>query len=453
MKRPLLYKCLSLAALILLLLVPISMIDGVIEDRQQTHQQVLHEIAQSSTFSQKVSGPILVLPYRKKVLQWKVEAQTNARVQEEVWQAGVHYLLPEKFDLNANLTTEVRSRGIYEALLYHADATLSGHFQVPSNFGVQGDDETTRFSDPYIALAIEDIRGIENALTIEVNGKAITMAPSANVSKLGEGVHAMLERLDISKKTRMDFSLALRLQGTESLSITPVGKETRVQLVSDWPHPSFMGNQLPASRSVGAEGFSATWNTSYFSSNIVESFDRCMAGECNAFGSKAFGVSLIDPVDRYVKSDRAIKYALLFIALTFGSFVLFEVLKRLVVHPVQYALVGLSLAFFYLLLVSLSEHISFGLSYTISAAACILLIGFYLSYVLASVYRALGFTAGLTALYGFLYALLCAEDYALLMGAILLFSVLGLFMFLTRHIDWYSVGQKPLDRTSDSACQ
>ncbi|BFM10493.1 cell envelope integrity protein CreD [Simiduia litorea] len=439
MKRPLLYKCLSLAALMLLLLIPISMIDGVIEDRQQTHRQVLQEIAQSSTYRQKISGPVLVLPYSKKILQWKVEAQTNARVQEEVWQPGVHYVLPEKFDLSASLSTEVRARGIYEALLYHADALLTGHFDVPRHYGLDGDTDTLRFAEPYIALAIEDIRGIENALKININGTDIAMAPSTRVSKLGEGVHAVLPKLAINKQSRIDFSLALLLQGTDSLSVTPVGRETRVKLTSDWPHPSFMGNQLPANRTIAADGFTATWNTSYFSSNIVESFDRCMVGECGLFSAKAFGVSLIDPVDRYVKSDRAIKYALLFIALTFASFVLFEVLKRLVVHPVQYALVGLSLAFFYLLLVSLSEHISFGLSYFVSATACISLIGFYLSYVLGSIHRALGFTAGLSILYGFLYGLLSAEDYALLMGAILLFSVLGLFMVLTRHIDWYAV--------------
>ena len=152
-------------------------------------------------------------------------------------------------------------------------------------------------------------------------------------------------------------------------------------------------------------------------------------------------MGLIDPVNQYVKSDRAIKYALLFVALTFAGFFLFEVLKRLVIHPVQYGLVGLALAFFYLLLVSLSEHIAFATAYLISSSACILLIGFYVTYVLQSVIRGAIFSGLLASLYGLLYGLLSAEDYALLMGSLLLFGLLGVFMVLTRKLDWYSIGK------------
>ena len=152
-------------------------------------------------------------------------------------------------------------------------------------------------------------------------------------------------------------------------------------------------------------------------------------------------MSFIDPVDQYLKSERAIKYALLFIVLTFAGFFLFEVLKSLAVHPVQYALVGVALAFFYLLLLSLSEHIGFALAYLLSASACVLLIGFYVGHVLRSAVHGLSFSAGLAALYGLLYGLLSAEDYALLMGSLLLFGLLGVFMVLTRRLDWYGMGR------------
>ncbi|MNG09274.1 Inner membrane protein CreD [compost metagenome] len=135
---------------------------------------------------------------------------------------------------------------------------------------------------------------------------------------------------------------------------------------------------------------------------------------------------------------------MLFIALTFAGFFLFEILKNLSVHPIQYALVGAALALFYLLLLSLSEHLGFGLAYLLSAGACVLLIGFYLSHVLHSLLRAMGFALGLAVLYGMLYGLLSAEDYALLMGSLLLFGLLGVFMVLTRRLDWYSVGQGKL---------
>jgi inner membrane protein len=194
-------------------------------------------------------------------------------------------------------------------------------------------------------------------------------------------------------------------------------------------------------RSVAETGFSARWQTSYFSTNFSEYFYSCVrSNECDQYQQRQFGVSLIDPVNQYVKSDRAIKYALLFIALTFASFFLFEVLKRLQVHPVQYGLVGIALAFFYLLLLSLAEHIGFALAYVLSSVACVLLIGFYVSHVLQSIWRGIGFTAGLSFLYALLYGLLSAEDYALLMGSLLLFVLLGVFMMLTRKVDWYALG-------------
>ncbi|MCY1374138.1 Inner membrane protein CreD [compost metagenome] len=164
-------------------------------------------------------------------------------------------------------------------------------------------------------------------------------------------------------------------------------------------------------------------------------------GQCDEFNSRAFGVSFVDPVDQYLKTDRAIKYALLFVALTFAGFFLMEVLKRLAVHPVQYGLVGLALAFFYLLLLSLSEHLPFSLAYAIAASACVALVGFYVSHVLRGWVRGGGFTLGLAALYGMLYGLLRAEDYALLMGSLLVFGLLACVMVLTRKLDWYGVGR------------
>jgi inner membrane protein len=232
------------------------------------------------------------------------------------------------------------------------------------------------------------------------------------------------------------------LQRTEQFHIVPIGKETHVELHSDWSHPSFVGDFLPIERSVTESEFSARWQTSFFSTNFEEYFLNCAKGQhCIDFPKKIFGVSMIDPVNQYVKSYRALKYALLFIVLTFSGFFLFEVLKRLAIHPVQYGLVGLALAFFYLLLLSLSEHISFGLAYLISSMGCLSLIGFYVCYVLRSIKRGLGFSAGLSIIYALLYGLLSAEDYALLMGSLLLFVLLAIFMIITRKLDWYSLSQ------------
>ncbi|HAA40998.1 MAG TPA: cell envelope integrity protein CreD, partial [Pseudomonas sp.] len=339
--------------------------------------------------------------------------------------------------------TELRARGIYQARLFHADNRISGRFELPAQLGITEDFADYRFEPAFLAMGISDIRGIENALKLELGSQRLEFEPGSQVDWLGEGVHVALPEQDSRKPAVVDFAFDLRLQGTEQLQVVPVGKTSQVSLASNWPHPSFIGNFLPAQREVTDNGFTANWQTSFFSTNLEQALQTCLDGQgCNDFNNRSFGVNFIDPVDQYLKSDRAIKYALLFIALTFAGFFLFEVLKSLAVHPVQYALVGVALAFFYLLLLSLSEHLGFALAYLISASACVLLIGFYVCHVLRSVAHGLGFSAGLAALYGLLYGLLSAEDYALLMGSLLLFGLLGTVMVLTRKLDWYGVGKR-----------
>lgn len=442
MKRPLLFKFITIAFLMILLMIPVSMINGIISERKASQDAVVEEIARSSSYSQKLVGPVLVAPYIQKIKTWKTDPETKVAYQVESRLSGQKYFLPSAFSVDGTLTTERRSRGIYEARLYHANNKIGGHFDIPANYGITENPDTYEFEQPYVSMGIKDTRGIERNLQLLVNNVAINMEPGSKLKLLGEGVHAFIAHLDVSQKNVLNFTMDFELQGTESLSIVPIGRESRVTLSADWPHPSFVGDFLPAKREITDTGFKALWQASFFSTNIEESFHQCISGEdCQVFNKRAFGVSLINPIDQYVKSDRAIKYALLFITLTFAGFFLFEVLKRLAVHPVQYGLVGLALALFYLLLISLSEHIAFDLAYLISSCACVALIGFYVCFVLQSFTRGMLFTGLLAGLYALLYGLLSAEDYALLMGALLLFGLLGVFMVLTRKLDWYSIGK------------
>jgi len=442
MKYPLLLKSLTIGLLMLLLLIPIAMISSSIDDRQYYSKSVLSDIAKSSSYSQTITGPVLVVPYTKIIRTVKYNDKHEKEIEESQVSGNLKFL-PEVFDLNGDLKTELRKRGIYAARLYHVDSQLSGKFIIPKNFGIQSALEDYTFSKPYMALGISDIRGIDNSLTMTINGKKYPMEPGARLNVLASGVHAKIKGIEFNQQTSLTFLLQLKLTGTESFSVTPMGKETRVNIHSDWPHPKFFGNFLPIESSISEAGFNANWQTSFFATNMQEEFMQCAnRNNCGNFSDKQFGVDFIDPVDQYVKSDRAIKYAILFIGLTFACFFLFEIMKRLQVHAVQYTLVGLALAFFYLLLLSLSEHIGFNKAYLISASACVSLIGFYVCFVLRSVMRGFGFTLGLSLLYGLLFGLLSAEDYALLMGSVLLFSILAVVMMLTRNIDWYSIGMK-----------
>lgn len=443
MNRTLAYKLGAIALLILLLLIPLLMIDGLIRDRQEVRDGVLQDIARSSSYSQRLTGPLLVVPYRRTVREWVTEEKTEKRVLQEREQRGELYFLPDRFALDGQMRTELRYRGIYQARLYHVDNKVAGYFQVPAHYGIEEDLEDYQFETPFLAMGVSDIRGIENALRLSLNGASVDFEPGSRVGLLGSGVHAPLQGVDGRQAQRLEYAFDLSLLGSERLDIVPVGRDSQVILKAHWPHPSFGGEFLPSEREITAQGFTARWQTSFFATNMEEALRSCVEEQrCDGFQARAFGVGLVDPVDQYLKADRAIKYALLFITLTFAGFFLFEVLKRLAVHPVQYALVGLALAFFYLLLLSLAEHVGFELAYLVSAGACVGLIGFYLCFVLRSVARGLGFSAGLAGLYGLLYGLLSAEDYALLMGSLLLFAVLAAVMVLTRRLDWYGVGRK-----------
>ncbi|CAM3439418.1 cell envelope integrity protein CreD [Pseudomonas floridensis] len=452
MNRNLAVKLGTIALLIILLLIPLLMIGSLITDRQVQRDGVLDDIARSSSFRQRLTGPLIVVPYRKNVRLWKTNAQTDERYVETAQQRGHLYFLPERFELDGKVQTELRSRGIYEARLYHADNRISGQFVLPEKLGVTDDFADYSFERPYLAIGISDIRGIESSPKLQMNGQALDLLPGSRVEWLGEGVSADLPGLDGREPITLAFAFDLRLQGTGQFEVTPVGKSSSVQLSADWPHPGFIGNYLPTTRTITDQGFNATWQASFFSTNLQDALSRCLnAKSCEDFKGRSFGVSFVDPVDQYLKSDRAIKYALLFVALTFAGFFLFEVLKSMAVHPVQYALVGAALALFYLMLLSLSEHLGFATAYLLSASACVGLIGFYVSHVLRSVRHGLGFAAGLSGLYGLLYGLLSAEDYALLMGALLLFGLLSVFMVLTRKLDWYSLAVSRPPRMLDAS--
>jgi inner membrane protein len=440
MNKTLSFKLGMIALLMLLLLIPLLLINGLIDERQSLRDSVVRDIAQSASFDQQLSGPLLVVPYRKYQRRWI--DKDGERTQETSTIAGHLYFLPETFDADLGVETELRARGIYQARLFHAKGRISGRFKLPERWGIDKDFDDYQFDKPFLVVGISDIRGIENGLELTFDERKLPFEAGTGLSWMRAGVHTSLPGLDGLQAREFSYGFDLALQGTGQLQVLPVGRTSSVDLRANWPHPSFIGSYLPSRRDIDAQGFSAHWQMSFFATNLEDALRQCASvGECTDFSERTFGVSFVDPVDQYLKSERAIKYALLFIALTFAGFFLFEVLKNLSVHPVQYILVGVALAFFYLLLLSLSEHIGFGPAYGLSASACVLLIGFYLSHVLHSLGRGVGFAAGLAALYAMLYGLLSAEDYALLMGSLLCFGLLGVFMVLTRRLDWARVGR------------
>jgi inner membrane protein len=326
----------------------------------------------------------------------------------------------------------MRRIGLHEERVYELHSRLQAAFDAQ----LPGDPNGVReVGTPYLSFSMADVRGLVGSPSLQLEGKALALRQGNGGHRAGRGLHAMLaEPAKAGQRLRLALRFDSRLGGTESLQVVPLGDSNRIALRSSWPHPQFAGRFLPHAREIGARGFRASWDVSSLASASQAQYAQGV--EDTALETLQLG--LVDPVNVYSQADRASKYGILFVLLTFVAFFMFELLKRLPIHPIQYGLVGLSLAIFFLLLLSLSEHLAFWIAYLVASLACIGLLGVYLGAVLRSARRGLGFAAGLTLLYAALYGLLVSEDNALVLGSLMLFAILATLMLATRRVDWYA---------------
>ena len=434
-------KLLAIGGLMLLLLVPLALLDGLVHERQSRAGEVLADIARASANPQRVTAPLLRLEVERVVVRMERAGDDPRFPLEPVTRTEVETLLVSAEDVavDATLSTETRKRGLFEARIYQQKADVTARFRVPALRELPGQ-QSVRIRDARWVLGLGDNRGI-TALSLTANGAPLQPQPGTGIGWLPEGVQAALPG-EWVPGAAVETMATLALTGTSQLAWLPVAESFRWTLAGDWPHPRFAGFALPTEREVRADGFRAEWRMSALASQAPQRLAACgPEAHCSAFEGTAVSLELLDPVDRYLMTDRAIKYALLFFALVFGAVFLMEVLRGAAVHPLHYLLVGLALALFFLLLLALAEHVGFALAYAVAAAACVALIGYYLAGVLGGWRRGLGLSALLAALYGALYGLLQSEDHALLLGAVLLFGALATTMVLTRRIDWSAIGR------------
>ncbi len=439
MNKSLLLKTLLVAGLVLVLMLPVAMIRDLVSERQARHNEALAGIAEGWGKRQVVAGPYVAIPYSR---HWTVVKRetVDGRLREtrnEYSESQVLRYPAARLDWSVDADTSEKARGIYKARLYEAKLRVSGTISVPSRSSLEDGTSTYKWYVPRLVLGISDPLGIRAAPALSAGGKSYAFAPGSGDAGTPSGLHAPLPGLDLSKAQSLEFSFSLDLAGSEALSIAPLGADTSIAMRADWPHPSFQGRFLPARHEIGAQGFTASWKISRFAAQGGSTPSSC-AFPCNRMGEQV-SVSFIEPAGIYQQLERASKYGFLFIGLTFAAFMLLELLRRLPIHAIQYTLVGLALAMFFLLLTALSEHIDFAAAYAIASAACVGLIAVYLTYVLKNLKLGLSFGGALASLYAMLYALLKAEDYSLLGGSLLLFGLLAALMLATRRVDWYAL--------------
>lgn len=431
----LLFRFITVGGLVLLLLIPLTMIRGVIQERQMYRNQAVERIAQTTAGAQNLVGPLRVVPWSETREVDTVDAFNRPQKKIETI-TGYVLQAPRSLVIDGNMVPDTRRLGMHEVRVYEWRAHLQAQFDA----SLPQDTAVRRHGAPYLILAIEDVRGLVGTPEVRVDGQSMRFAPGTlDASRQFAGVHVRLPVVAQAAVPGRDVRIDLALTGTEALSIAPVADSNRISVQSTWPHPLFGGRFPPRSRTVSDAGFKAHWDISSLASDAQGQL-KAGAGLSGEKRLDSLQVNLVDPVNVYSKAERACEYGILFIVLTFVGFAMFELIKRLPIHPLQYLLVGLALAIFFLLLFSLSEHIPFWQAYLAAAAACIGLQGMYLSHVLRSWRRGLGFATMLTLLYAVLYGLLISENNALLMGSLLLFGILAAIMWVTRKVDWYELG-------------
>ncbi|MHC5224836.1 cell envelope integrity protein CreD [Ignatzschineria sp. LJL83] len=433
------YKVVSIVVIGFLLLVGVGMLSVLVSERMTLKESVEAEIASSSVKSQTFAGPVIVIPYTTYYYDKDSAKKSYLKTHH-------YYLFPEQLDITGELLTEERYRSIYKTNLYTFIGKLSGNFKIPEDFSKNVLNNTTyKVGEPYLALKMSDIRGIGNQTQVKLGSQTLDLFPLSGQGYLSEGVKGSIDSASLRDGAILNFNVDLSLSGTGSLEFTATGQATTVSLESAWPHPSFIGDSLPKERGISSSGFQAFWEVSKFS-NITPKLLEERFETDKSIKVNSFGVSLIDPVDHYRQSDRAIKYAILFIALTFAGFFIFEIVRKVQIHPMQYTLVGIALLLFFLLLISLSEHLGFFWAYIIGSLLCISLISYYMQSALKNRKLSLIFTGLLILLYTVLYILLKGEAYSLLLGSLLLFFAIGSAMIFTKDIDWANLSSEHLEK-------
>lgn len=427
-----LLKMIAIGILILLFMIPTSMIKDLIQEREQNQNEIINQVAVTWGGQQYIGGPIISVPYLAKV------EDDNKRF--KMVKLYLH-IMPEQLNVQGDLQSKPLKRSIYEVAVYKGDLKINGTFKIDPYELDQMNSADLLWNEAVLWMEISDLRGVKEELKINWNNTPLYFRPGLKTKSLAEsGVSVPLNLEQIATTKEFKFAMNMKLNGSQTLQFYPIGKTTNVKLTSNWDSPNFNGAFSPENRklSKNKSGFEADWKVLHLNRNFSQVFKE----NEQQYSNYAFGVELHQTVDQYQKSMRSVKYAVMFITLTFLVFFFTEIINQKAIHPIQYILIGLALVVFFTLLISLAEHIGFNSSFILAASAVVTLITFYTHAVLKSAKLTAIMASVLIVLYSFIYTIIQLEDFALLFGSIGLFLFLAVMMIASRKIDWYQMVKK-----------
>ena len=432
-------RMLMMGFLILILMIPLKYIKSLITERSERQESVISEINDKWGKEVLLYGPILKIPYKTYIKTTHNKGKKNEYITAEEFVKHA-YFFPQKLNANTTVNPEKKHRGIYKTAVYKTQMNIEGSFTKPDFSSIDIKDEDVIWDKAKIIIKTSNLKGINDEVKIKINKNEYSFIPKyeSNDNKYSSKmVLHMLEsnfisKNDIPKKTISSFKLNISVNGSESIKIIPIGKETTLNIKSNWTNKSFIGNFLPFEKGETTTSFDAKWKVLQINRPFSQQFFNKLPN-LNEF---AFGVNFMIPVDQYQQSERTAKYGYLVIFLTFLIFFLIQNLSKIDIHPFQYLMIGLALTMFYTLLISISEHSNFLKAYLIASISVISLITLYSKSILKNIKFPLLILISLVSLYTFIYVIIQLENYALLVGSIGLFIILGSVMYASRKIDW-----------------
>lgn len=445
--NPMVTRCLLVFGLTVLLLLPLAYFSDLVDERALLYREAIHNIAERWGGSQTISGPALIIPYVSRDYYEYGEGGKGGR--------GTRYLavLPKRVSFAAKLASQTRYKGIYRYVVYTTPVEIEGSYELPEDGPIADSRNLFLWDQAYFSVGVSDLKAIGSMGELQWNGaEAASFAPGAeSADLLGPGFHA---RAPLRPDQReYAFSMQLSLNGSGGIYFTPVGESSAISISGDWPAPNFDGAILAGKREITAEGFTAEWHVPHISRDYPQSggLEAYMQDGESVIGAFTAGVSLHESVPLYRQITRSVKYGALFIGLTFAALLGFELLSRSRLHLVQYGLVGVAMCLFYLVLLSLAEHIAFWQAFGLASAACVFMNGLYIAAAFRSKGKGLLIALLLSLLYGVLYALLQTEEYAILLGTALVVGVVCVLMYLTRNLNRADPESGPDDGSLDGA--
>ncbi len=451
LKQSISARMLMIGALILVLLIPLSYVKDLIRERKYRQKEVINEINQKWGGEVLLYGPMLKVPYKTYSVKKIYNSTTKTHQEEIVSKVNYAYFFPKELDIKTTVNPQPKKRGIYETAVYGSEIHLNGSFTRPDFSEVDVKEQDILWEKSRLIIETSNLKGVSSLVEIQFNKNKYAFESkydggNSNSGKVYEhdvdtyryvNLHKLesksIKKTDLPVEKDVDFALTMNVNGSKQIRFIPIGKETNVNITSNWKTANFLGGYLPYNPDkINDNGFDAKWKVL----DINRPFPQQSFKGIPNLKSYAFGVNFMIPVDQYQKSERTTKYGFLVIGLTFLVFFLIQTMSKILIHPFQYLMIGIALVMFYTLLISISEHSNFLNAYLIASTAVVVLISLYSKSILKILKFPLFIGTSLTILYTFIFVIIQLESYALLVGSVGLFVILASVMYASRKIDW-----------------